>query len=784
MLESLKLSIPNCIKACWKRRSLRVVAIVIASTIALYMVGGFIGVPLLLRHVVLSRINDKLVGTLEVERIRFNPFSWQLSLHEFHARSPNGVEAASFAEFRINLQASTLLADTKVIHEVHWDRPSCTLSIAADGQVNLASVFGLKQPEPEQDSKPLVLPALLIERLEIRDAGMCFLLANETGGVQRELEQVSLVMENIRTTPERENPYRFDLSTDEGEQLSIEGALRFDPLSSTGKVTLSTLQLADFSGFLGGLTSARIERGELDSALQYVFQPLAAKPAFGIKEGRLELRDLLVAEDQTGEGGQAIGLLQLEGIHFDIVGRTAGIGSILLDEASLLLLRAPGDGFRLLPRPQSSSPTPSADTGEAPDAQAAAGLELGVVAADKDMGLSIETALTQLRQLDDNPDGAREQAGLSWSLGSCQVKNSQLRIQDRSLTPVMALSLDQIACSAGPYDSSSREPLPFDIQLQLAADTPGSLRAKGSTLPAAPLRATQLQVTAEKLPLRPFAGHLVAAIGRPTTGGSLSGSLEGELKHGLIKIDNQLRIHCISLGPRVEGSEAPHLPLDLAMAILEDREHIIHIDIPVSGDLKSPEFSTSRMVSYAIGNVIEKVVSKPFDLLGGLLPGDDQKIAPVQFKDGSAELPKSATRKLEAIAAILAKRPRLGLTLTPGFSAKQDTKPLSEHRFERKLAAEMAKGLDRKDAIKALNEQLPDSKRVSSFGFGKTREMEAAVRESLAATESELKDLARQRAEAVREALKTLGVAPERVQLAAEPEPESREVDFGVLLAP
>ena len=46
----------------------------------------------------------------------------------------------------------------------------------------------------------------------------------------------------------------------------------------------------------------------------------------------------------------------------------------------------------------------------------------------------------------------------------------------------------------------------------------------------------------------------------------------------------------LTLGEKVKSPEAVDLPLDLAIALLEDSNGVIDLGLPVSGNLDSPEF--------------------------------------------------------------------------------------------------------------------------------------------------------------------------------------------------
>ena len=55
------------------------------------------------------------------------------------------------------------------------------------------------------------------------------------------------------------------------------------------------------------------------------------------------------------------------------------------------------------------------------------------------------------------------------------------------------------------------------------------------------------------------------------------------------------------------------LPVKLGIYVLTDRNKHIDIDLPISGNISSPEFSLRKVIWKAIGNVLLKVVASPFE---------------------------------------------------------------------------------------------------------------------------------------------------------------------------
>ena len=61
-----------------------------------------------------------------------------------------------------------------------------------------------------------------------------------------------------------------------------------------------------------------------------------------------------------------------------------------------------------------------------------------------------------------------------------------------------------------------------------------------------------------------------------------------------IQGDNSIVIKKIKLGDVIDGESS--LPLGLAVALLEDAEGVIDIDMPVEGDMNNPDFKYGALV--------------------------------------------------------------------------------------------------------------------------------------------------------------------------------------------
>jgi hypothetical protein len=149
------------------------------------------------------------------------------------------------------------------------------------------------------------------------------------------------------------------------------------------------------------------------------------------------------------------------------------------------------------------------------------------------------------------------------------------------------------------------------------------------------------------------------------------------------------------------------LPLDLAIALLEDSNGIIDLDLPVSGSLDDPQFSLAGIVWKALTNVLTRVVSAPFRALGALFGGGDEQSAKVVFDAGEADLLPPEREKIKLLAQAVAKRPRLSLAVHAAYDPRTDGLALRDLSVRRALAAQMGRAVAPDDDVGPVSTSDP-----------------------------------------------------------------------------
>jgi hypothetical protein len=190
----------------------------------------------------------------------------------------------------------------------------------------------------------------------------------------------------------------------------------------------------------------------------------------------------------------------------------------------------------------------------------------------------------------------------------------------------------------------------------------------------------------EMADLTPYSGKFA---GRKIEAGKLSLDLAYKVQNSQLLGDNQIIVDQLLLGDTVDSNWAVKLPLDLAIAILEDANGVIDIGLPVKGSLEDPQFSIGQLVWKALKNLLTKVVTAPFRALGSLLGGEEQNLEKVAFEPGQSEIPPPEIEKLHQLIKALEQRPQLQLIVQGRYSSEADGRYLKDLAVRRRLTASL-----------------------------------------------------------------------------------------------
>ncbi|MGD9022507.1 MAG: DUF748 domain-containing protein, partial [Deltaproteobacteria bacterium] len=397
--------------------------------------------------------------------------------------------------------------------------------------------------------------------------------------------------------------------------------------------------------------------------------------------------------------------------------------------------------------------------------------------------------------LHDEPDEA-EEAPKSISIGKVSLKDGHVRFLDRSITP--SYSADLVEIQGAISGLSSEETKLADVLLTAKIDNYAPLAITGKINPLKEDLFVDLQIDFKDMDLSPTTPYAGKYVGYSIEKGKLSLDLEYLIEKRKLTSQNNVFLDQLTFGDKVDSPDAVKLPVKLAVALLKNRQGEIDLHLPVTGDIDDPEFRVGKIILKMVMNLLAKAATSPFALLGAVFGGGEE-LSIVEFEYGRFNIDAESQKKLDTLAKALYDRPSLKLDIEGHVDIIGDKGGLEAYLFDKKLKAQKLKEMVKKGlpaipvdevTVEAdeyetyLERAYKDEKfqkPTNIIGLAKklpAPEMERLIREHTEVNDDDLRLLALQRAQGVKDfILRSGGIEAERIFL-IEPKslaPDSKE---------
>ncbi len=507
-------------------------------------------------------------------------------------------------------------------------------------------------PRPAQANKNDHTPfRFALGQLAIQGARVTFEDLTPRKPVRLELEEGDLSLAHLSQDWNRPVPASLALHIAGSGRLTAHGELIPGQAKGALQLRLAALPLAPFAPYVNDFARLTLKSGSVstDGRLSFAAR---SKPLADYRGG-FAVDRLAVAEEASG--APFLGWQSLRGRGLDLA---VGPGRFNLHE--LVAIKP-----------------------------------FGKIIINPDKGLNLKNVLrakpAQKATAVASPAVAKSRGGASAAGGGFPIavrqiliRQGDLQFADLSLKPQFGARIEDL--SGAISGLSSRPEASARVELDGRVGQYGSARVRGRLQPFAATDNTDLTLQFRNLEMNPLSPYSGKFAGRLIDSGRLSVDLQYKIKHRQLAGENRFVISKLKLGPAVDSPDAVKLPLDLAIALLENSQGIIDVDIPISGNLDDPKFSYGHLVWQAILNLLTKAVTAPFRALGALLGVDSDKLGTVGFPYGEAELSPPQLDKLRQVGDALAKRPNLQLVVAPTYDAARDTAALQDIGLRRQVA--------------------------------------------------------------------------------------------------
>ena len=269
------------------------------------------------------------------------------------------------------------------------------------------------------------------------------------------------------------------------------------------------------------------------------------------------------------------------------------------------------------------------------------------------------------------------------SIGAIVITNTAISFTDRSLSPNVNLTIQSVN---GSIAGLSTERLQHaDIALNAMIDGVGPASITGTINPFSGTQTNSIKISVKDMDLTPASPYSGRFAGYRIAEGKLNLDLAYKLVGKKLESKNVITLDQFTFGEKVESPDATHLPVRLAIAIMKDREGKIVLDVPIEGSTDDPKFRIGKVVERAVVNILEKVATSPFSLLGALFGGGGEELGYQDFAAGSAELTVPDRQKLDSLVKGLYARPALQLEISGSVEPDGDREGLQRAALDREV---------------------------------------------------------------------------------------------------
>ena len=265
------------------------------------------------------------------------------------------------------------------------------------------------------------------------------------------------------------------------------------------------------------------------------------------------------------------------------------------------------------------------------------------------------------------------------------LKGGDVDFSDRFIKPNFNASFSGLAGQISGLESIAERHADVRLDGIWANQAPLSVTGAINPLIADPYVDLNLKIS--DIELSPFSPYSGKYLGYILDKGKLTFNVAYRLQNRQLEAKNSIYIDQLTLGDAVQSPQAVNLPIKLAVALLKDREGNIMLDLPVSGDLDDPQFRIGRVVLTVLKNLIVKIVSSPFAVLGNMVGGGEE-LRYLDFNGGASGIGTQNAEKLDKLAKILYERPGLKLDIQGVATPRGDMAALQANLLENRLKAE------------------------------------------------------------------------------------------------
>lgn len=562
----------------------------------------------------------------------------------------NKDKLISIPNYNISGVSVDLLKKDVVISEVSAKDASFKTWLNADGSINYQSLFAA---DSEDNSVVEQSPSetkteddpwnVTVNKIAMIDFGVQFIDKTLQTPASLNLSSLNINLTDLTTKPNSKLPFELGVTINNSGRLNFQGQTVLDPFSTDVTIKADDIALKSFQPYVDQFARLDVISGLFNANLMLSIAQENEKPLDLKIEGDSHIANFVTQNKASHKDFVKWKKLSLAAINVDLAAQNYAIETVKIERPySKILIR-------------------------------------------KDKSTNIDDIVIQAPKTQEstvNQEQVEEAKGPepTFNISRFEIINGESDFADLSLILPFSTHIDQLNGTV--KGISSDEKALIKIALAGSAHDLSQVNIKGNISPHK--GNSEFKVDFKNMPLPLMTPYMAEFAGRKIEKGNMSLGFNYKIRNKQLTASNSILIDQLVLGDKVDHENAVDLPLDLAIALLENTEGKIVLDVPVEGSLEDPQVSVSSIIFDTLVNVITKAVSAPFNAIASLIDSDEE-INLIIFSPGEASLNTKQQSKLESLSSALTQRTGLILEIKGAAYTKNDWPSLQMEALNKQL---------------------------------------------------------------------------------------------------
>lgn len=554
-----------------------------------------------------------------------------------------------------------------------------------DGSLSIENLVVPKAAKKTQKSKKIKKPnktakekeyRVRLKKVALRGAKVGFEDKMLTPSVKSKIDNIYLSAHNIDSKKYSWMKYYLSARVNGTGKIKASGNLRHTPLRQKGSVEVNKIALKDLNPYIDEHAFVYLNDGYLSLKTKIKYAPSAKSPDLSV-DGSFKIEELFVNDSRDDATLLSFADLNLKSFTLETSPNRLFVNEIDINSFYVKALIDANKTMNL------------------------ATLMKGVN--DANASEDINTTEEVIAVVDENATVKEPKDPFPVKIMKINVKDGSAVFADASLPINFKTDIHDLNGVVYAVSSSPNETSYMDIVGEV--DEYGSTKLKGSINASSPKAYTDINFNFKNLDLSAMSGYSATFAGHKIDKGKLFLDLNYDIKESVLLGENSIIIKNIELGDPLVVEGGSSLPLGFVIALLEDNDGVIDIDMPIRGNVDQPDFKYGALVWKTLGNLILKAVASPFSFLGSMLGigGDELKF--VEFESASLSLIPSEREKLDNIAKLLTKRPKMNLSIAGSYDALVDKEAIQKTKLVNLVVKESG-AKNEEERVSAMNIDL------------------------------------------------------------------------------